>query len=362
MRVAIRVDASGEIGTGHLMRCLTLADALQKRGAQVRFVGRHMPQHLRDMLVAKGHEFILLSGRPGGGNSDSLSHAHWLGTSQHADAQDTTQVLADQTWDWLIVDHYALDARWECALRRTAKSILVIDDIADRQHDCDALLDQNFYADMDTRYIGKVPSHCKLLLGPRYALLRDGFRQLRKLVKPRSGSVKRVLVFFGGMDTDNCTAQAIEGLARIGSNGLHVDVVIGTQHPYREQIKSACAYHAFGCHVQTDRMAELMAAADLAIGAVGSATWERCSVGLPSIVLVQADNQRKAAADLEAAGVLVNLGDAHQVTTAKLADKVAELIADEAKRAELSKVSLGLMKLLRHNGVAEYMVDHNAGD
>ena len=362
MRIAIRVDASTQIGTGHFMRCLTLADALQDRGARVRFVSRYLPEHLQDMLAAKGHEFILLNSSAGETISDGLSHAHWLGAGQHADAQDTIQALSDQTWDWLVVDHYALDAHWESVLRQKAKKILVIDDIADRQHDCDALLDQNFYLDMSTRYIGKVPSHCQLLLGPRYILLRDEFRQLRKQVKPRSGPVKRVLVFFGGMDADNCTAKAIEGLANIGSDRLHVDVVIGTQHPYREQIESACAYHAFGCHVETNRMAELMATADLAIGAVGSATWERCSVGLPSVVVVLADNQRKAAADLDAAGALVNLGDAHQVTAEKLAAKVVELMADEAKRAALSKASLGFMNPLERISVTKYMVDQNAGN
>ena len=173
MNIAFRVDASTQIGTGHFMRCLTLADALKQHGAKIRFASRHMPEYLRDMLVVKGHEFMLLDSSPSDAISDGLSHANWLGTSQHADAQDTVQALSGQTWDWLIVDHYALDARWESALRQTAKNIFVIDDIADRQHDCDVLLDQNLYADMDSRYTGKVPAHCQLLLGPRYALLRD---------------------------------------------------------------------------------------------------------------------------------------------------------------------------------------------
>ena len=180
MNIAFRVDASTQIGTGHFMRCLTLADALKQHGAKIRFASRHMPEYLRDMLVVKGHEFMLLDSSPSDAISDGLSHANWLGTSQHADAQDTVQALSGQTWDWLIVDHYALDARWESALRQTAKNIFVIDDIADRQHDCDVLLDQNLYADMDSRYTGKVPAHCQLLLGPRYALLRDEFRQLRE--------------------------------------------------------------------------------------------------------------------------------------------------------------------------------------
>lgn len=304
MKIAIRVDASSQIGIGHFMRCLTLAEALKQRGANVRFISRHLPEHLRDMLNAKGHEFAPLNSISSEEIADATSHAHWLQASQAQDAADTRRALSDQTWDWLVVDHYALDARWETVLRNAARSILVIDDIADRRHDCDVLLDQNFYTDMESRYTGKVPQHCQLLLGPRYALLRDEFLQLREQARPRTGPVKRVLVFFGGVDAGNYTAQAIEALAGIGSSDLLVDVVIGAQHPHREQIETACAEQGFVCHVQTSRMAELMAAADLAIGAGGSAIWERCCLGLPALTLCVAENQRKQIADAASEGML----------------------------------------------------------
>ncbi len=292
MKIAFRVDASSQIGTGHFMRCLTLADALKQRGVQTRVLSRHLPGYLRDMLVAKEHEFMLLNGRSVEALQDDLAHSHWLGTSQLVDAQDSIQALSDQVWDWLVVDHYALDIRWESLLRKTAKNILVIDDIADRQHDGDVLLDQNFYTDMDTRYAGKVPAYCRLLLGLRYALLRDEFRQLREQVRPRTGPVRKVLVFFGGVDADNYTARAIEALANIGGQDLHVDVVVGAQHPHLKEIELTCADHGFVCHVQTNRMAELMASADLAIGAAGSASWERCCMGLPALAFPTASNQR----------------------------------------------------------------------
>lgn len=304
MNIAFRVDASNQIGTGHFMRCLTLADALKQRGARVRFASRHMPDHLRGMLATRGHELTLLNSARNETARDELAHAHWLGVTQAQDAADTVNALSDQTWDWLVVDHYALDVSWESMLRLPAMRILVIDDIADRQHDCDVLLDQNLYADMNSRYGGKVPSHCQLLLGPRYALLRDEFRQLREQIKPRTEPVSRVMVFFGGVDADNYTARAIEALASIGSHDWHVDVVIGAQHPHREQIEAACAEHHFACHVQTSRMAELMAAADLAIGAGGTATWERCCLGLPTLAICVADNQRKQIADVASEGLL----------------------------------------------------------
>lgn len=304
MKIAFRVDASNEIGTGHFMRCLTLADVLKQRGTQIRVLSRHLPGYFRDMLAAKEHQFMPLNSSSIEAISDDLAQSHWLGTSQHADAQDTIQALSDQTWDWLVVDHYALDVRWESVLRQTAKNILVIDDIADRQHDCDALLDQNFYADMDTRYTGKVPAHCRLLLGPRYALLREEFRQLREQIKPRTGLIKRVLVFFGGMDADNYTSRAVEVLSNLGIEGLHVDVVIGAQHPHREQIESACAELDFVCHVQTNRMAALMATADLAVGAGGSASWERCCLGLPALAFSMANNQRPLVEEAALRGLL----------------------------------------------------------
>ena len=302
MKIAFRVDASTQIGTGHFMRCLTIANALKKRGAQIRFVSRFLPEHLVDMLSSEGHEFMHLSSRKIDSSHGDLAHAHWLGTSQHTDANDSIHALSGQEWDWLVVDHYALDERWEKALRKMTRHILIIDDIADRKHDCDVLLDQNYYSGMETRYSGKVPEHCQLLLGPRYALLRDEFRQLREQASPRSGPIKRVLVFFGGVDVDNCTGKTIEALANLGVQNIHVDVVIGALHPNREQLELECAGHRFECHVQTSRMAALMAAADFAIGAGGSATWERCCLGLASLTVSTADNQIAIARELEKLG------------------------------------------------------------
>ena len=304
MRIAIRTDASSQIGTGHFMRCLTLATELKRQGAQIRFVSRDLPYYLRDMLAAKGMEFVALGSDATASTIGELAHAHWLGASQEQDAQATVQALSDLLWDWLVVDHYALDACWESALRGTAQYIMVIDDIADRQHDCDVLLDQNFYADMETRYNGKVPAHCQLLLGPRYALLRDEFHKMRKQVKLRTGPVKRIMVFFGGVDVDNYTGIAIKALAELALKDIQVNVVIGAQHPSCTEIEAACAANGYVCHVQNSHMAELMAAADLAIGAGGSATWERCCLGLPTLAICTADNQKKQISDAAEAGLL----------------------------------------------------------
>jgi UDP-2,4-diacetamido-2,4,6-trideoxy-beta-L-altropyranose hydrolase len=301
---AFRVDASRQIGIGHFMRCLTLADALARCGARIYFLSRHQPDHLRAMLKERRHECVVLDGSAWEDSSDELTHSHWLGSDQDTDARETIQALSGRRWDWMIVDHYALDTRWEGAVRAAVDRIFVIDDIADRPHDSELLLDQNVYVDMTTRYSARVPASCTLLLGPSYALLRPGFRRWRKRVKPRVG-VRRILVCFGGVDSDNHTVRAIEALRAVGTGTKRVDVVIGAAHADRTGVEAACWEAGFACHVQAENMAELMAAADLAIGAAGSTSWERCCVGLPTICVATAANQVPIAEGLQARGAVL---------------------------------------------------------
>lgn len=308
MKVAFRTDATNKIGTGHFMRCLTLAEELKNCGVEILFVSRSLAQYLRDMLEAKGMEFVSLKSDCVTPPAGDLPHSHWLNTSQEQDARETRQALSGREWDWLIVDHYALDERWESALRPSVGRIMVIDDIADRSHDCDLILDQNFYVDMEERYVGKTPAHCRQLLGPRYALLRSEFRELRKKsIQRRAGPVNRILVFFGGVDADNYTGCTIEVLAGLKIGILHVDVVIGLAHPFRERIEAQCKSHGYHCHVQSKRMAELMASADMAIGAGGSAMWERCCLGLPVLTVCVASNQLRQIADAAEQGLIYSI-------------------------------------------------------
>jgi UDP-2,4-diacetamido-2,4,6-trideoxy-beta-L-altropyranose hydrolase len=336
VHVAIRTDVSVQIGSGHFMRCLTLADALKQRGAQINFVCRYLPDHLRDMLIAKGHTCALLDSSHSGEASDGLSHARWLGTSQAADAKHTAQALSGRAWDWLVVDHYALDVRWESVLRRTAENIFVIDDIADRQHNCDVLLDQNYYADMDARYKGRVPAHCQLLLGPRYILLREEFQQMRKHAKVRCGPVKQLLVIFGGVDADNYTGCVIDALANLELNHLRVDVVIGLQHPFRERIVSDCLRLGYMCHLQTSRMAELMASADLAIGACGFTSYEFASMQLPAVLIPVTDVQTRVLKGLSKKGIAYPLFLKGSDGIAEITAAIRHLIESESHRSSIS--------------------------
>ena len=334
MRVAFRVDASQEIGTGHFMRCLCLADGLHQRGAAIRFVSRLLPAHLCDMLTERGYELISLDlGRAGGGGVGRVSGVD-------ADAQESALALAPGPWDWLVVDHYGLDARWEASLRDVAVRLLVIDDLANRPHDCDVLVDQNLYADTDRRYAGRVPEHCEMLLGPSYALLRDEFRRARAEASPRAGHVTRVFVSFGGADSGNRTALAVEVLAACGLAFASVDVVIGAGHTHRGDIETACRRHGFHCHVQSSRLAELMAAADLAVGAGGTTVWERCCMGLPAIVLPSTANQDAMVAEAARRGLLYDPDGGAPATAAALAVHIRAL-ADNVR----------LREMLSHNGL-----------
>ncbi|VVE89044.1 UDP-2,4-diacetamido-2,4,6-trideoxy-beta-L-altropyranose hydrolase [Pandoraea bronchicola] len=342
MNVFFRVDASLQTGSGHVMRCLALANAIRPFVSRAHFICRHLPDALEALLKANGHDVTRLPlGAPVVPEyADPLAHEAWLGAPQAQDARDTLCVIGESDCDRLIVDHYAIDARWERLVRDKAKHILVIDDLADRAHVCDWLLDQNFHAGMATRYLDLVPPNCARLLGPDYALLRPEFLALRQQIGPRSGTVRRILVFFGGMDAENYTRMALDALQRAALTDVAVDVVIGAQHPDLEGIRARCKALGYACHVQTTRMAELMAEADLCIGAGGTATWERCCLGLPTITFVVADNQRDVVAAAAAAGLLL----APEVSAADpqaLAEYLRDTMNQPALLASISRTAFG---------------------
>jgi UDP-2,4-diacetamido-2,4,6-trideoxy-beta-L-altropyranose hydrolase len=336
MKVAFRTDATNKIGTGHFMRCLALACELKKQGAHILFLSRNLPEYFSNILCTKEIEYIPLDTVEVDGLIDDLAHASWLGASQTEDSKAAIKALSEQVWDWLVVDHYALDFRWESALRQSAKNIMVIDDLADRHHECDVLLDQNYYADMQTRYTGKLPAYTQLLLGPRYALLREEFVTLREHLRIRTGEVKKILVFFGGVDAKNYTLQTIEALSEISSE-LEVDVVIGAQHPSISEIEVTCKNKGFICHVQTPHMAKLMADADLAIGAGGSASWERCCLGLPSLLIALADNQIAIAKELESINACVYLGSSDSIISLNLKQCISQILSNPERARKISE-------------------------
>jgi UDP-2,4-diacetamido-2,4,6-trideoxy-beta-L-altropyranose hydrolase len=305
--ILIRADASLSIGSGHVMRCRTLARELQRRGAQLCFLCRRQRGDLIDLLE---QEFPVLSlpelplaatqslkAEPMQGRE---LYGAWLGCSQEHDAADCLQALAlagIRGASWLVVDHYGLDAAWETQLLAglagdAAPRLLVIDDLADRAHQADLLLDQNFFgAATEERYSGLVPGNCRQLLGPHYALLGPEYAQLHPLVPPRT-ELRRVLVFFGGVDPDNLTGRALEALLAPELAELAVDVVLGLQSPHRQAVAELVARRPHTTlHNPLPSLAGLIARADLAIGAGGATTWERACLGLSCISIPSAENQ-----------------------------------------------------------------------
>lgn len=304
MQIAFRVDASATIGTGHVMRCLTLADALKQQGANCTFIARHLPDYLQELIELKAHKSILIGKHYQTEPCDELSHAHFLGTSQSQDAAQAQTVLAELQPDWLILDHYGIDQRWETALRPMTKKILVIDDLADRDHHCDLLVDQNLYADMGFRYNDRIPTSAKTLLGVQYAMLRSEFNEARKNARVRKGALRRLFIFFGGMDSANFTLAVLNSLAKLKLMRIDVDVVIGAEHPTRVAIQNICHEQEHACHIQTKDMAKLLLNADAAIGAGGSTSWERCCLGLPSLAFIVAPNQKALTLHADQLGLL----------------------------------------------------------
>ncbi len=347
--ILIRADASASIGTGHVMRCLTLADEIVKHNATVTFICRQLPEYLKQ-LIQSHHALLELS--VWAIDNNSPPEGIWSQGQQLKDVKETINVTSETLWDYLVVDHYRLDHVWEKEFRNYTKKILVIDDLADRIHDCDLLLDQNFYMDMNDRYVDKVPAHCQLLLGPKYALLRDEFRQAHVHAKPRT-VINRILVCFGGSDPDNYTGRVIDALAQMNLKNIAIDVVIGAQHPAPDAIESLSKRNNFSCHIQVNNMAELMLAADLAIGSGGSISWERCCLGLPALCFSLAANQVAILESLHYCGAILYLGASESVSLDILRDSLLSMIDDVDQFEKMSVCSLELA-----DGCGAYRVSH----
>lgn len=317
MRVVIRVDSSTQMGSGHIMRCRTLAHALRDRGHEVRFVCRQHPGALTPLIRSDGFEIFLLAPPDSTGErNDPAPYAQWLGVPPIEDAMETIRVLDGWRPDWLLVDHYALSHPWEALLRQHVHRILVIDDLADRPHDCDILVDQNLAEARVTAYEKLIGATAQRLIGPQYALVRPEFLRQRtySLGRRRTAQANRLLVFMGGSDPDNDTQKVLVGIARSHRSWQHVDFVVGSGYPELATLQQAVhSMPQSSLHVQTNRMAELMAAADLAVTAGGSVSWEKCVLGLPSIVAVSGDNQAPIATALHAAGAQRTLGVTHEL-------------------------------------------------
>jgi UDP-2,4-diacetamido-2,4,6-trideoxy-beta-L-altropyranose hydrolase len=353
MNIAFRTDASMHIGTGHVMRCLTLANAMRERGAQSTFICRPHEGHLLDFIKQRGHTAKALAPVDDAftGPADPI-HAKWLGTDWASDAAQTQQALGDQVVDWLVVDHYALDRRWEQSMRAHTRRIMAIDDLADRPHECDLLLDQNLGRQAKD-YGGLLSRHTQTLIGPAYALLRPEFAQWREhsLQRRAQPQLKNLLITMGGVDQANATGQVLDALTRCELPAdLRITVVMGPTAPWLVQVQAQAAAMPRPTQVLVgvSNMAQLMAESDLCIGAAGGSAWERCALGLPALVLILAANQHRGAMALQSHGAALVAADTQQ-----LKSQMSELFTKNTQSAALKKMSQAAAKLAAGNGASQ---------
>lgn len=351
-KIAFRVDASLEIGTGHVMRCLTLANALKEKDIESFFICRDHPGNMVDAIAKQGFtHFMLMEAdqkTPGQPASSRLAHEAWLGCDWQTDAAQTGEVLHAQQPDYLVVDHYALDKRWERQVAMQGMRLVVIDDLADRPHYCDLLVDQNLGRN-SADYSERVEANCKMLVGPENSMLRPEFALIREAsLKRRAAAIsENILITMGGVDPANATGKILEILSGCDlSLETQIIVVLGPNAPWIAQLQEQASGMPWPVSVKVDvaNMAELMAQSDWAIGAGGGTSWERCAVGLPTLMVVVADNQRELTRALDKHGAALSLGGIETLTQSLPAAiaKMADPEFLQAMSAQAAEITDGL--------------------
>lgn len=312
MRVIFRVDASIKIGSGHVMRCVALAKYLKNYSIEVEFICREHKGHLINYIKNMNFKTHVLKSKlvSKNDNIDSyLHHSDWLETTQQKDAKDCKKILEKMQVDWLIVDHYAIDKSWQSEMSNMYIKLMVIDDIADREHICDVLLDYSYDNNL-TRYDTLVPKHCKLLLGLNYCLIRPEFLQWRKYSQDnhKIRRLKKILITMGGYDKKNITSKILKNINLLDlPSEITITVVVGSFSPHihsiRKQVELTKSDIAIRQNVSN--MAELISNSDIVISAAGSTVWEICCLGVPSVLVAVEDNQLQTIQKLNEIGLCV---------------------------------------------------------
>ncbi len=342
VKAFIRADASDQMGTGHIGRDLALAEGFKSRGIQPEFICRALKGNLISSLENKGLKVHVLPSGVKKNDSAHLFHSHWLETTQNRDAQETLTILtSSQGKSILVVDHYGLDQKWEAQLKPHCQKLVVIDDLADRSHDCDFLIDQNFHRNQDQRYENLVAKQCNRLLGPAYALLRSEFSKVKRQEK---SSIRHILVFMGGIDLAGDTVRVLKALRRIEKPFEKITVVIGASTPHRIEIENLCKQDPLvTCLVGVSNMAELMATNDMMISGGGSTTWERCCLGLPALVISVAENQRETSKFMAENGFQNYLGHTTDITEETITNALDRALQDPKKILEIGRRGMELV-------------------
>lgn len=335
MRVAFRVDASTEIGSGHVMRCLALAEGLRARGAQVRFICSDAVGNLNGLIAARGFDLAVLS------------------APMARDADEALTRLGGPV-EWLVVDHYGLGQPWEARLRAGAERVLVMDDLAEQRHDCDVLVDP-MYPGEAGRYTDLVPPSAALLLGPRYAQMdADYARQGHAARIPVVAD--RLLVFFGGSDLPDLTGRTLRAISGSSLRSLPAEIVVGQANPHASALAGLAARRpGTTIHGPQPSLAALMSTCTVSAGAGGVTLWERMCMGLVGVVVSLADNQAPSCHALDGAGYITYLGTSNDVTEAHLSAGIRAVLDEPELARSRAERGQALVDGLGARRVAEVM-------
>jgi len=352
MLAVFRVDSSHQIGIGHVMRCLTLAQSLTSKGVVCHFICRDHSGNLIKEILQRGYTVHSLKMQCY--EYKYPIYSDWLGGTQVSDAKECRHIISRLNADFVVVDHYAIGAEWTKIIAPICCNIMVIDDLADRQHFCQILLDQTFKRS-ENDYLDLVPLECKLLCGSMYALLDSSFVKMRPQSLARRVDLKleRILVNFGGVDGLNFTQKVLSALQNIDiPSGCEIDVVMGQTAPSVEATRSLAMHmqRPTRVHVGVKNMAELMAASDLAIGAAGATSWERCCLGLPSVMIVSAENQKLIAESLSEAGAAIttDIEDVADAIDFLLREENREMLYQLSAASSIICDGLGVERITQH--------------
>lgn len=353
--IYIRADSSLQMGSGHIERCITLSKELKKKGINVIFICRSHNGSMERRIKSEGFGVKIL---PNFKNTSKKldknikgNHQSWLGRDWKIDAHDTSKIILKKKPKLLILDHYGINIKWENLVKSlTGVKIMVIDGLANRCHNCEILLDYTYSLKGKRRWNNLINSDCKLLFGTKYTLLRSEFVLAKKNLMKRNGVIKRILISFGGSDKINLTGEVLDALDSLNRDDIFTDIVIAKNNPNISKIKKKLKQKAnFQLHIQTRNIAKLMNKADISIGAGGTMIWERCYLGLPSLIISIANNQKKQSAAVHSYGAAIDLGIYQKNTRQKIIKQLKRLIKNKKLILSMSRKSLELIKVSKKN-------------
>ena len=348
-KACFRVDASNLIGIGHVMRCITLANYFKKKGIISHFIMRSFPGNYLQIVKNNGHitHSLKLTNKATDitNASNNFIYKHWLGTSQKNDFLDSVKILNDIKPNLVIIDHYAIDKEWHNYLKENNSKIMVIDDLGDRYYDCNMLLDTT-EGRLKKDYKNLTNKNCKLLLGARYSLIRDEFINLRKksIIKySKFKGIKKILISFGGSDPNNSTSKLLNIVSQ-WDESITINLILGKNFQYLKELKinKKKLKNKVNININVDNMAKILFDNDLVIGSPSVSAWERCGMGVPSIVIINSKNQEIVAKNLDKFGASINLGWIDKLKTKNVLSTLDSLKSSKRRMIQMSKSAYNL--------------------